>query len=276
MKIIDAWIQHPTKQFSADPIFESLNRWTGQSEIPEIPLELTIGALNAASVDQALISAWYGPKGPMISNEEVAALVSQAPDKLVGVGSVDISRPRHAVMQVRQCIQEFGFKAIRILPWLWNLPPNDRRYYPVYSECVEHNVPFCLQVGHAGPLCPSEPGRPIPYLDDVALEFPELKIVGGHIGYPWTNEMIALATKYPNVYIDTSAYKIKRYPPELIAYMRGNGRKKVMFGSNYPMITPGDCLADLPLLGQSEEELEPFLWRNANRVFDLGMDNNAA
>ena len=98
-------------------------------------------------------------------------------------------------------------RALRVLPWLWNLPPNDRRYYPLYAECVELGVPFCLQVGHTGPMCPSEPGRPIPYLDEVALEFPELVIVGGHIGYPWTDEMISLATKYPNVHIDTSAYK---------------------------------------------------------------------
>jgi predicted TIM-barrel fold metal-dependent hydrolase len=76
---------------------------------------------------------------------------------------------------------------------------------------------------------PSEYGRPIPYLDDVAREFPQLRIVGGHIGYPWTNEMIALATKHSNVYIDTSAYTAKRFPQELVTYMRTNGKKKVLF-----------------------------------------------
>ena len=118
-----------------------------------------------------------------------------------------------AVRELRRCVRELGLRALRVVPWLWNLPPNDRRYYPLYAECIELGIPFCLQVGHTGPLCPSEPGRPIPYLDEVALEFPELVIVGGHIGYPWTDEMISLATKYPNVYIDTSAYKASRYPP---------------------------------------------------------------
>ena len=75
-----------------------------------------------------------------------------------------------------------------------------------------------LQVGHTGPLMPSEFGRPIPYLDDVAREFPDLKIVGGHVGFPWTNEMLALAMKYPNVCIDTSAYVCKRYPQELVRH----------------------------------------------------------
>ncbi len=126
-----------------------------------------------------------------------------------------------------------------------------------------------LQVGHTGPLAPSDPGRPIPYLDEVALEFPELSIVGGHIGYPWHNEMIALATKYENVYIDTSAYKPKRFPPELVAFLRSHGRKKVLFGSNYPMILPGDCLAQLDELGLDAEARRAFLNDNAVKVFRL-------
>ena len=80
----------------------------------------------------------------------------------------------------------------------------------------------------------SEPGRPIPYLDLVALEFPELRIVGGHIGVPWLDEMISLAVKYPNEYIDTSAYTWARYPAGLVDYLPSHGRRKVLFGSNHP------------------------------------------
>jgi hypothetical protein len=134
---------------------------------------------------------------------------------------------------------------------------------------VEHDVPFCLQVGHTGPLCRSEPGRPIPYLDDVALDFPELTIVGGHIGYPWTHEMIALAIKYPNVYIDTSAYKPSRFPEPLVEYMRGHGNDKVLFGSNFPMITPKDALDQLDELDLSDEQVASFVGGNAREVFSL-------
>jgi hypothetical protein len=115
---------------------------------------------------------------------------------------------------------------------------------------------------------PSEVGRPI-YLDQVALDFPELVIVGGHIGYPWTEEAIAVATKHENVYIDTSAYTAKRYPPELVRYLKTNGRKKVMFGTNYPMITPSKALEGLDGLGLDEETRDLFLFGNAARVFDL-------
>lgn len=270
MQIIDAWIQHPTPAFLRHPMFETLRRWTGMTEVPdEIPLDFTLAALEAAGVGCAMVCAWHGPSGAIISNDEVAAFVRKKPDVLVGVASVDLSRPMDAVRELRRAVRTLGMRALRVLPWLWNLPPNDRRYYPLYAECIELGIPFCLQVGHTGPLCPSEPGRPIPYLDEVALEFPELVIVGGHIGYPWTDEMISLATKYPNVHIDTSAYKPKRYPPQLREYLRGHGRKKVLFGTNFPMILPADCIAQLGELGLDPEAQQLFLSGNAARIFKL-------
>jgi uncharacterized protein len=268
--IIDAWIQHPTPRMLGHSMFATLRRWMRIEEVPqEIPLDLTLGALEAAGVGKALVSAWWGPEGPLISNDEVASFVRAAPDRLVGVAAVDLSRPMDAVRELRRCVEELGFKALRVLPWWWKLPPNDRRYYPLYVACIELGIPFCLQVGHAGPLYPSDPGRPIPYLDEVALDFPELTIVGGHIGYPWTAEMVALATKYPNVFIDTSAYKAKRYPPELVQFLRGPGKSKVLFGSNYPMILPAQALEGLDALGLDDDGRQRFLHDNARRVFGL-------
>jgi predicted TIM-barrel fold metal-dependent hydrolase len=274
--IIDAWMQHPTARHSGHEMFASLRRWTrAQREEPptdesgELPVSATIAAMDAGGVTCGLACAWYGPDGPMISNDEVAGFVAQYPDRLVGVASVDLRRPVDAVRELRRAVRERGFKALRVVPWLWGLPPNDRRYYPLFLECVELGIPFCTQVGHTGPLRTSETGRPIPYLDDVALEFPELTIVGGHIGYPWTTEMIALATKYPNVYIDTSAYSVRRYPPELVAYLRTNGRRKVLFGTNYPMITAARALDGLDALGLDDEARDLFLSGNARRVFGL-------
>lgn len=268
--IVDAWLQHPNAPWIRSDMFASLRRWMGIEEVPdELPLDFTLGAMDAGGVQRALLSAWWGPQGELISNDEVAAAVRQHPDRLFGVASVNLARPMDAVRELRRCVKTLGFKAVRQLPWLWQLPPNDRRYYPVYAECVELGIPFCLQVGHAGPLLPSEPGRPIPYLDEVACEFPELVLVGGHLGYPWTTEMIAVATKYENVYIDTSAYKPKRYPAELVEFMKRHGRKKVLFGSNHPMIPPQACTEQVPGLGLDDEVRRLFLWENAERVFKL-------
>ncbi len=267
--IIDAWAQHPTLRQMQDPMFDSLLRW-GKTSAPtqELPVAATIAAMDQAGISRSLISAWYAPQRAMISNDEVAGFVAQAPDRLIGVGSVDISKPMAAVREVRRCIEELGFKAIRVLPWLWEVPPTDRRFYPVYTACCEMSVPFCTQIGHTGPLMPSEVGRPI-YLDQVAIDFPELVIVGGHLGYPWTDEAIAVATKHRNVYIDTSAYTVKRYPPALVDYLRGHGRHKVLFGSNYPMIQPAQALAGLASLNLDEEATTAFLADNTQRVYRL-------
>jgi len=270
MQIIDAWAQHPTLRHMRDPMFEPLLRWM-RAEAPsvELPLAATLGAMDHAGISKTLLSAWVGPQGALISNDEVAGFVAQAPDRLVGVGSVDIRKGMVAVREARRCVEQLGFKAIRILPWLWEAPPTDRRYYPVYVACCELGVPFCTQIGHAGPLMPSEVGRPI-YLDQVAIDFPELVIVGGHIGYPWTDEAVAVATKHPNVYIDTSAYTAKRYPAQLVEFMRGRGRTKVLFGTNYPMIMPFKALAGLDALGLDDETKALFLAGNARRVYGLG------
>ena len=144
------------------------------------------GCRGDREVAKSLISAWVAPRNVMISNDEVARFVGEYPERLVGIGSVDIARPMAAVAEIRRCVEELGFKGIRVLPWLWEKPPTDRLFYPVYTALCDLGVPFCTQIGHTGPLMASEVGRPI-YLDRVALDFPELVIVAGHIGYPWTD-----------------------------------------------------------------------------------------
>lgn len=269
-EIIDVWMQHPTLRHANHEMFESLRRWMGvEGElVDELPLELTIEAMDAAQVSVGLTTAWYGPEGPLIDNETVAGFVERFPDRLRGVAGADIRKPMDAVRELRRRVDE-GFVALRVLPWLWEVPPTDRRFYPLYAACVDLGVPFCTQVGHTGPLRPSEPGRPIPYIDQIANDFPELVIVCGHIGYPWTNEMIAVADKHQNVYIDTSAYATHRFPPELVEYLKGRGRHKVMFGSNYPMITPSRALERLADLGLDDDTRADYLAGNARRVFKL-------
>jgi predicted TIM-barrel fold metal-dependent hydrolase len=274
--VIDAWMQFPSAEFLRDPMFESLRRWTASwrdlaADDAAAPPDAALATMRRQGVTRVVASAWWGPRGPMIGNDAVAAIVRAHPDRVTGIASVDLHRPMDAVRELRRCVKELGLRGLRVLPWLWGLPPDDRRYYPLYAQCVELGVPFCLQVGHTGPMCPSEPGRPIPYLDNVAHEFPELVIVGGHIGFPWVNEMISLALKHPNLYIDTSAYKPSRYPREFVEFLRGPGRRKVLFGTNYPMLTPADCLAGIDALGLDAEARALFLAGNASRVYGIAV-----
>ena len=204
-RVIDVWMQHPTLRHARHEMFDSLRRWMGIGmPTEELPLEATIELMDEGGVELGLTAAWFGPECDLIGNEEVAAAVARFPVRLRGVAGADLRRPMDAVRELRRRVDE-GFVALRIVPWLWELPPTDRRYYPLFTACVDLGIPFCTQVGHTGPLRPSETGRPIPYIDQIAIDFPELRIVCGHIGYPWTTEMIAVADKHPNVYLDTSA-----------------------------------------------------------------------
>jgi predicted TIM-barrel fold metal-dependent hydrolase len=271
MAIIDAWMQHPNAGWIRDPMFGSLRRWKPGPWSETIqPIEATLAEMDRAGVAVGMLCAWHGPNSPMITNEEVAQYCRAHPERFVGIASVDLYRPMDGVRELRRRVRQDGFKGLRVLPWLWGLPPDDRRYYPLFAECCELDIPFCTQVGHAGPLRESEPGRPIPYLDRVAIEFPELRIVGGHIGVPWFAEMLSLMMKYPNVFIDTSAYKISCYPEELVAYMRGNPKHRVLFGSNHPFWPPSDCIAGLQDLQLDDTARSAFLSDNAKRVFKIG------
>ena len=269
---IDVWMQHPTQRFLRSDMLASIRRWTGGS-IPdaEIPIDATVASMDSAAVNLGLLSAWRGPGGlDLISNDEVAGWIRLHPKRFAGLVAVDLDHPMAAVRELRRRVRDGGFVGLRVVPWLWNAPPTDRRYYPLFAECVELGVPFCTQVGHTGPLRPSETGRPIPYIDQVALDFPELVIVCGHVGYPWTEEMVAVARKHENVYIDTSAYTTKRLPHELIGFMKTRtGQRKVLFGTNYPMIAHAHALAGLDELGLAGDARRDYLHGNAERVFGL-------
>lgn len=232
------------------------------------PAEI-VSLMDAAGVQRLMLSAWCRPGRWLTTNDEVARYVEAFPDRFSGVAAVDLATPVAAVRELRRAVRELGFKALRVVPWLWKLPPNDKLYFPLYVECIELDIPFCTQVGHTGPLMPSETGRPVPYLDEVALTFPDLRIVAGHIGHPRTDEMIGVAWKHDNVSIDTSAYLPAYYPPQLIHYLKTYGQDKVMFGSNFPQLPLDKCMQQIRAMGLAPKIEQKFLRDNARRVFKL-------
>jgi hypothetical protein len=270
MNSIDVWAQITTERMAAAPWLATLLRWTQQDKAPWTPdVASTLAAMDEAGVDISLLSAWHGPQGSLISNEEVAASIDAAPQRFRGLATVDLSRPMEAVRELRRWVDGKRFVGVRIVPWLWDLPPNDRRYYPVYAACCDLGVPFCTQVGHTGPLKRSDTGRLIPYLEDVMLDFPELVVVGGHVGFPWIDELISMTIKFPNFYVDTSAYALHRLPPAFVDYMKGLGSSRVMFGTNWPMLSPAQCLRGLKALDLDADQQQAFLSQTARRVFKL-------
>ncbi len=270
--IIDAWAQPALGNASEKlPEVVRLFKQSGSAHLLETRLTAaqTIEAMDRAEIQTLMLSAWHRPGEWITHNDTVAEMVRQSPDRFVGVAAVNLEKPVEAVRELDRAVNDLGFKALRVVPWLWNRPPNDKFYFPLYVKCIELDVPFCTQVGHTGPLMPSETGRPVPYLDEVALTFPELKIVAGHIGFPWTDEMIGVAWKHENVYIDTSAYLPRYYPPQLIHYLKTYGQDKVLFGTNFPQLSLEKCVQQANELGLPEEVKKKFFFRNAQRVFKL-------
>ncbi|AZC20545.1 MULTISPECIES: amidohydrolase family protein [Pseudomonas] len=269
---IDAWAQPANGRARALlPEVARLFEKSGSAHLLDQPvsIEQTVALMDQAGVEKLMLSAWCRPEGWVFSNDEVAAYTRAFPERFVGVATVDLSRPMAALAELDRAVGELGCKALRIVPWLWKLPPNHRLYYPLYAKCIELGIPFCTQVGHTGPLMPSETGRPVPYLDEVALDFPELVIVGGHIGHPWTDEMIGLAWKHDNIHIDTSAYLPAYYPPQLLHFIRTYGQDKVLFGSNFPQLSLKKCLEQVQALELPPPIADKFLQGNARRVFGL-------
>jgi uncharacterized protein len=268
--IIDAWAQPALKEGFVPEAVRLLER-SGTAHLlgTDVTAGQMVGMMDAAGIERVMLSAWHRPGKCLMSNDTVAAMVAQFPRRFVGVAAVDLEKPVMAVRELERAVKELGFKALRVIPWLWNRPPNDKFYFPLFVKCIELNIPFCTQVGHTGPLMPSETGRPVPYLDEVALTFPELRIVAGHIGHPWTDEMIGVAWKHDNVYIDTSAYLPRYYPPQLLHYLKTYGSDKVLFGTNFPQLSFAKCVEqvfdlELPALVRAK-----FLHANAKRVFQL-------
>lgn len=170
-----------------------------------------------------------------VSIDEVYEQVRKFPDRLIGVICYNPFRIEESLRDIEKGVKEYGFKYVYFHSLGFNLPVNDKKLYPCYAKCNELGIPVSMQVGHSAELMPSEGGRPI-YLDDVALDFPNLTIVASHTGWPWVEELVAMSMKHSNIYCDISAW-----PPRNFATWQGpllrfmdtrRGREKVIFGTN--------------------------------------------
>lgn len=271
VKVVDVWVNPSTldclKIWPAEMVHVA--KLFGMQEILDkgIPIEETVRQMEEAGVEIGVLSAAWGAH-MHLPNDVVAEFIRRYPGRFIGSAAVSPMRPMEAVREVERAVKDLGMRAVRLFPYGWDLPFNDKRFYPIFTKCCELGVPVLTQVGHTAPTLPSEPGRPI-YLDQVALHFPELKIVGCHIGWPWTEEMVAIAWKHPNVYIDTSAHLPKYYPPALLQFLKTWGQDKVLFASDYPLLPFDRCIRQVDELGLTPEVKRKFLRENAMRVFSL-------
>jgi predicted TIM-barrel fold metal-dependent hydrolase len=204
--------------------------------------------------------------------EKVAEAVHKYPHRFRGLAGIDPTEGMKGVRQLEYAVKDLGFIGAHLYPHWFNLPPDAAKYYPFYTKCVEFDVPIEMQVGHCLLYTPEYPtrsvGRPIT-LDTIACDFPELKIIGIHIGYPWTEEMISVAWKHPNVYIGSDAYAPKHWPESFANFINTWGQDKVIFGTDFPVLDFERVREELETLRLRPEAKRKFLRENVQRVFKL-------
>ena len=215
---------------------------------------------------------------PPVPNDAIAALVRRYPQQFTGFGSVDPWKGRPAVREVRRCAEELGLIGLKFHPQQQAFFPNDQeRCYPIWEAAQRLGLVVLFHTGTTG-VGAGKPGggglklkyaRPIPYIDDVAADFPELTIIMAHPSFPWQDEQLAMLVHKPNVYMDLSGWSPKYFSPLLVQYAKTLAQDKVLFGSDYPVISPERWLNDFDGLGFDDAVRRKILVDNARRVLKL-------
>ena len=267
---------------------EVLDReWFGQPEIAAViewwgmaprimgrSVEDFVAGLDAAGMDAVLIPSSkmmsYQTKQLIwnVSEQEVHEVAAAAPGRIFGLVGIDPREGMKGVARLESWMSRDSFVGAHLHTYGYGLPLNHRRYYPFYAKCAELGVPVVMQAGHSAERMPSALGQPI-LIDDIALDFPELTIVAAHTGWPWIEEMIALAWKHANVYIGTSAHRPKYLDPALVRFANSRGRGKLLFGTDWPVVDHADALAEIDGLDLRDEARALFRGDAARKVFKL-------
>ncbi len=231
-----------------------------------------VAAMDEAGVEAVLATdllAWSYTRQARFAldlRDRIADLAERHPGRVYGLADYD---PRDIGGSLRKLEADVarGFKGVYVHIYGYDVGLDHRTMYPLYARCQELGIPVQMQTGHVLEAMPSEHGRPM-QLDRIACDFPDLVLVGTHTGYPWVDEMIAVATKWPNVYLSISAWMPKYFGPSLVRFMSGRaGSQKVLFGSNG--LAWARYLAEMSGMELRPERLEAIVSENARRVFKL-------
>lgn len=228
----------------------------------------------------AVLVAWDAETAtglPKLSNDYIADLMQKYPDTFLGFASVDPWKGEMAVAELERAVTELGLKGVKFQQGAQQFYPNDRRFYRLWEKCGELGIPVQFHTGTTG-LGERLPGgrgikldcmKPIPYIDDVAADFPDLKIICLHPSWPWQEETLAMAKHKGNVYVDLSGHLPSEFPPSLREAIGTYLQDKAIFATDFPAVEPAKWLASFETLGFSDEIKEKILVDNAYKVLSL-------
>jgi predicted TIM-barrel fold metal-dependent hydrolase len=211
-----------------------------------------------------------------IANEEVAETAAENADVLIPFASIDPAKGKMGAREARRLIEDYGVRGFKFHPSTQGFYPNDRKAYVLYEVIAEAGLPALFHTGQTGAGAGAPGGMGIKlkfsnpmYLDDVAADFPDMPIIMAHPSFPWQDEALAVATHKPNVYIDLSGWSPKYFPPNLIQYTNTLLKDRILFGSDYPVLTPDRWMADFEKLPIKPEVRPRVLKDNAIRLLKL-------
>ena len=211
-----------------------------------------------------------------IPNEEVAEAALENPDVMIAFASIDPHKGRMGAREAKRLIEDFGVKGFKFHPTVQGFYPNDRMAYHLYEVIAGAGLPMLFHSGHSGFGSGVRGGgglrleysNPI-HLDDVAIDFPDSPIIIAHPSWPWQDEALSVCMHKPNVYIDLSGWSPKYFPPQLVQYANTQLKHKMLFGTDFPLITPERWLKDFEVAGFKDEVKPLILKENAIKMLGL-------
>ncbi len=213
---------------------------------------------------------------PRLSNDEVVEFAQKNADIAIPFASINPTRGAEAVREARRLVSAGAVRGLKLHPPIQEFFPNDRIAYPLYEVFAEARLPVVFHTGHSGIGTGMRGGggirlkygNPMP-IDDVAVDFPDMPIIMAHPSFPWQDEAISICLHKPQVYIDLSGWSPKYFSPTLVQYANTLLKNKVMFGSDYPLLTPDRWLADFEKMPMRDEVRPLILKENAVRLLGL-------
>jgi len=244
-----------------------------------LSLEEIIEKMEEAGIEKAfLIAARAGRVGLPgcyhMPYSVVADACAKYPERFYGLAGIDPFEGMNGVRAFEDAIKNMGFVGAHLYPHWYELAPDEAKYYPFYAKCCELNVPIQMQVGqsmvYSQEYRTKSVGQPIA-LDAVACDFPELKLIGIHVGIPWHDEMISMAWKHDNIFIGCDAHRPKYWPKSFIHYLNSYGQDKIIFGTDFPVLEFKKTIDDIDALGLKSEVRKKLLRDNVIRVYGLDL-----
>lgn len=234
-------------------------------------LEDILADMDEAGVDMAVIVAIDAEtiSHYKVPNDLVAQAVKRYPKKFIGFGSVDPHKGVLAIDEVMRSVGELGLSGLKFVPHLLEMAANDSRMYPVLEKAQQLNIPVLFHTGthfHTGArlkyCCPK-------YLDDVAIDFPELKIIAAHFGFPWFYEALAIVQKNANVYFNIAGWAPKHIPEYVIKMINGPLADRALLGSDFPLLTRVRIMKELKELPIMERALQKLISDNPCKILGV-------